>query len=332
MSAPSIPVIDVAPFLEGSASGKQQVATAIDQACRDIGFFTIVGHDVSQGLIREVRQSAAEFFALPLDKKQQVRRPAEEVSRGYNGFGDQALAYSIGEKSPPDLQESFGIGPDEVPADPYYTRDAAWTFFAPNLWPARPSGLRPAFNAYFRVMDTLSHTMMRIFAVALDLDECFFDDKVDKPVSTLRVFHYPRQTDRPRERQLRGGAHTDYGTVTILQCDDAPGGLQVRRRDDTWIDVESDPDALVVNIGDLMMCWTNDQWVSTMHRVANPPLELSQSDRISLVFFGQANHDAEIRCLESCHDADHPIKCPPTTTGDWFREKHMKVRYISADA
>lgn len=191
---------------------------------------------------------------MPLDEKQQVRRPAEEVSRGYNAFGDQALAYSIGEKSPPDLQESFGIGPDEVPDDPYYIYDAAWTFFAANVWPERPFGLRAAFNAYFHMMDDLSRTMMRVFAVALDLEEHFFDDKIDRPVSTLRVFHYPPQSEQPREGQRRGGAHTDYGTVTILQCDDAPGGLQVRNRDDMWIDARPDPGALVVNIGDLMMC------------------------------------------------------------------------------
>ena len=332
MSAPSIPVIDLAPYFKGTAKGKRQVAAAVDRACREIGFFTIVGHGVPPQLIDQVRESGAAFFALPLDEKRKVRRPAEEVSRGYNAFGDQALAYSIGEKSPPDLQESFGIGPDDVPDDPYYTGDAAWTFFALNLWPERPLALRSAFNAYFREMDGLSRTLMRIFAVALNLEEKFFDDKVDRPVSTLRVFHYPPQSGKPREGQLRGGAHTDYGTVTILQSDDAPGGLQVRRRDGTWVDVSPDPGALVVNIGDLMMCWTNDQWVSTLHRVANPPVEHDQHDRISLVFFGQANYDADIRCLESCHDADYPIKYPPTTTGNWFREKHMKVRYMSADA
>lgn len=330
MTIARIPVIDVAPFLAGSEREKYAVAQAIDQACREFGFLTIVGHGVSDDLVQATRAVAQEFFDLPLEQKQRTPRKSQASGRGYTLFGDQALAYSLGEESPPDLQESYGTGPlDEMPDDPYYTAPEAWTFFTPNVWPETPVAFRPLLTEYFARLDTLSRDLMRMFALALGLPENYFDGKVDRPVSSLRAVHYPPLTAAPRAGQLRAGAHSDYGSITILQTDDEAGCLQVKARDGGWIDVIPPPGAFVVNLGDLMSRWTNDRWISTLHRVAVPP-DGPGASRLSLVFFGQPNYDTVIECLPTCHGPNAPPKYPPITTVELSRAKHMKVRTMDA--
>ena len=140
---------------------------------------------------------------------------------------------------------------------------------------------------------------MDLFALALGLDEDFFVDKIDRPVSSMRAVHYPSLGTPPLAGQLRTGAHSDYGSITILQTDDADGCLQVKTHSGSWIDVISPDGAFVVNLGDLMSRWTNDRWISTLHRVAAPPAGDSGA-RLSLVFFGQPNYDIVIKCLPIC--------------------------------
>jgi isopenicillin N synthase-like dioxygenase len=119
-------------------------------------------------------------------------------------------------------------------------------------------------------MDQLIVFLMRLAALALRVDEAFFDDKVDRSIGTMRLNYYPAQAVPPAPGQLRASAHTDYGGFTILAGEDVPGGLQVLTRAGEWVDVATTPESFVVNIGDLLMRWTNDRWLSNMHRVVNP--------------------------------------------------------------
>ena len=210
------------------------------------------------------------FFDLPLADKQRVARPKPEQSRGYIGVGEENLAYGVGTATT-DLKEFFAIGPVDVPDAPYYTAAAAYPSFAPNVWPEEPAELRDVYTAYYHAMERLATALMRAFALALDLRERFFADKIDRHISGIRVINYPDQPVAPPAGQLRAGAHSDYGALTILKSENVPGGLQVLNRAGDWVDVEPPAGAFVVNIGDLMMHWTNDRWVSTLHRVVNPP-------------------------------------------------------------
>jgi isopenicillin N synthase-like dioxygenase len=167
---------------------------------------------------------------------------------------------------------------------------------------------------------------MRLFALALDLDEHWFDDKVDKHMTNFSVSNYPDQPHALPGSQLRAGAHTDYGSITILKTEDKPGGLEVRAADGRWAAVPIVPGAFIINIGDLMAQWTNDAWVSTMHRVVNPPRDQAAgSRRQSLIFFHQPNYDAVVECLPSCRGAG--AKYPPTTSGEhlWAKLQKMQV-------
>ena len=208
-------------------------------------------------------------------------------------------------------------------SDDAYHRARASSWFVPNIWPTQPPGFADALQAYFVTMETLACRLMRLFALALDLPPGFFDDKIDRHISNMYINYYPAQANPPEPGQLRAGAHTDYGSLTILAPTDAfeavPGlatsGLQVRDHAGAWHDVAPPPGTFVVNIGDLMAQWTNDRWVSTLHRVVNPPRAAAQTDRMSLVFFHQPNDDALIECLPSCC-IDTAPKYAPVTSGE----------------
>ncbi len=320
----TVPAIDIAPVTDGLAVARAAAARAVDRACADIGFFTISGHGVPEALCRRMMEVSRAFFDLPAVEKQAVRRPRPEQSRGYIAVGDENLSYSRGDVSTTDLKEFFAIGPVDVPDDEYHRRPEAYPSFAPNLWPVRPVELRAAWTEYYRAMEGLAARVMRIFAVALDLDEHFFDDKTDRHISGIRANHYPEQVEAPRPGQVRAGAHTDYGALTILLPDEVPG-LQVLSRAGEWIDVTPPPGAFVCNIGDLMQHWTNDRWTSTMHRVVNPPREAAASNRrLSIPFFHQPNYDALIECLPSCCGPDNPPRYEPVTSGQHRLTKFLR--------
>lgn len=322
-----VPLIDISGFSSTDPAAQAEVARQVRAACERIGFFLIAGHGVPEAMIAETQAASHRFFALPLEEKLEIKRLQQGVSRGYNRLADQSLSYSRGVAAPPDLQESINFGPIDVPDEPYYTEGHAPTHFAPNRYPARPENLGPLVKDYYRALEQLASRLMRIFAMALDLEPGFFDDKIDRHISSLRLAFYPDQGDAPEAGQLRAGAHTDYGSLTILRIEDAPGGLQVQDRDGRWVDVPAIPGSFVVNIGDLMQQWTNDRWVSTLHRVVNPPRDRALgSRRLSLVFFHQPNHDAMVECIPSCASTAEPPRYAPTTSGAHWRTKTGAAR------
>jgi isopenicillin N synthase-like dioxygenase len=308
-----IPLIDIQPFLQGSDMQKGEVARAVDRACRDVGFLVIAGHGVSAELRSEVEKAMMSFFSLPVELKQRWAATPDNV-RGYRGMNAMALSKSRGHDSPPDLMERFTIGQFDIPDDEYHTRRRQ-THFQDNRWPEVVPEVERTTRQYYREMERLASDLMRLLARALDLSETHFEPYFDKHFSTLVTNFYPPQQQEPKPGQLRAGAHTDYGSLTILTPSIAPGGLQVCNRDGVWEQVPQVAGTLLINLGDLMAQWTNDRWRSTLHRVVNPERNLAGQPRMSIVFFQQPNEDAVISCLPTCMDADHPAKYEPVSAG-----------------
>lgn len=328
MALREVPLVDIAPFLAGSAGGRCRVADQVGAACEEIGFLIVTGHGVPRDLVEATYDVSKRFFARPLDEKMKAR--GRDRSRGYGAIGEEALSYGLGMAAPADVKEGFYAGPMDVPDTAYFRAPEAAPHFVPNVWPEGPPELRAVWHAYYRHMERLASDIMRVFAVALDLRDRFFADKIDKHVSRVRAINYPDQPDPPLPGQLRAGEHTDYGTMTILRIEDAPGGLQVKTRQGEWLDVMAVPDAFVVNIGDLMMRWTNDRWISTLHRVVNPPRDSRLgTQRMSLAFFHQPNYDALIECLPSCQGPGNPAKYPPVTSGEYRNRKFSATTVAS---
>ena len=207
----------------------------------------------------------------------------------------------------------MSVGPDcgsTAPAAPA----EAW-IRSPSLWPERPAGLRPAWLAYYRAMADVAERLMSVMAVALDLPHDHFRPLIDRPISAMRALHYPALDGRPAGA-LRAGAHSDYGTLTILRTDDVEG-LEIQRTDGAWAPVEHRPDTFVVNLGDSIAQWTNDRWRSTVHRVSCA----SAASRQSIAFFHMANWDAVIECLPTCHVDGEAPRHAPVQAGPWLMRK-----------
>ena len=321
-----VPVIDLALARTGGPVDRRRVAGLIDQACVEIGFFAVTGHGVPEHVCRELRDAAHRFFAQPPGVKRLASPADERAPRGYHALGGEALAAANDAVAPPDLKEFYHVGPVDVRDDAYYTGARGRQFFPPNIWPDDPPAFRAAAISYYRAMHQLVGALMRLTALGLGIEETFFDDKVSRSIGTMRLNYYPRQVHAPLAGQLRAGAHTDYGGLTILNGEDVPGGLQVLTRSGRWIDVRTAPDQFVVNIGDLLMRWTNDRWLSNMHRVVNPPLaEGRNAPRLSIAFFNHPNWDVMIECVAPADQA----KYAPVMSGDYRNLKYAKTGFAT---
>ena len=318
----AVPSVDLGPFIASGAEDKRAVARAIGRACEDIGFFKIRGHGVGQEVVGRAFATADAFFANPQAVKDRFRPPTSASARGYHALRTKNLAKTLGYDNPPDLREQFYIGPLTSRAPEFAHIPGAAALYAENIWPDTPADYREAFITAYRTLETLGGTLMRVFAVALDVDERFFDDKIDRHFSTLPVNHYPEPEGEPLPNQIRAGEHTDFGSLTILAVSQRAGGLQVKLRDGAWLDVTAEPDEFIVNIADMMQRWTNDRWLSNVHRVVNPPAEArSGSKRMSLGYFLHPNYDAEIACLPTCQGPGNPPRYPPVPAGEMMRRK-----------
>jgi isopenicillin N synthase-like dioxygenase len=316
----SVPVVDLGEALAGGRTARMRAAAAIDSACRDIGFFAIDGHGVSALVVDDLRRAAHAFFAQPPAVKLAARHPVAGTNRGYHAAGGEALSAAMDAPTPPDLKEFFHVGPVDVGADAYYTSAEGRQHFTPNVWPVAPADFEHVAIAYYRAMSGLIRELMRLAALALSVDETSFDDKIDRSIGTMRLNYYPAQHGAPVPGQLRAGAHTDYGGFTILSGEDVPGGLQIRARDGRWVDVATTPMRFVVNIGDLLMRWTNDRWLSSLHRVVNPPARDGRP-RLSIAFFNHPNYDATIECIA----APSAARYPPVRSGDYRDLKYART-------
>jgi isopenicillin N synthase-like dioxygenase len=328
MTLLDVPVVDISPFRTGGIHEKRTVASLVDRACRDIGFLVIGGHGVPKDLIDAMEVVSQRFFDLPLEARQAVGRPAPDVSRGYVGLAGESVGRSRDQAATAgDLNESFIIGPIDVPDPAYAFAPAAGKHFAPNLWPRELPEMERVAAAYYRAVDSVAVTLMRIFAIALGLPERHFDAMVNRSISRLRLRNYPEPVTPPEPGQLRAGAHSDYGSLTILLAEDRPGGLQVCNSLGQWVDVPVIPGCFIVNIGDLMQRWTNDRWTSTLHRVVNPPSDkVAGSRRQSIVFFHNPNYDAEIRAIDTCVPSGASPKYASTTSGEHLRNLFVKTQ------
>jgi isopenicillin N synthase-like dioxygenase len=317
------PVIDLA----GMAAPQEEraaLARQVDAICRQTGFLAITGHGVPQPVIDAAWVAARAFFDLPLEEKRAVAPPYPGYPYGYFASEAESLAGSLGEDAPPDRKESFNIGPLERPPGLGPGLEADFCY-APSLWPAMPAELRSALSAYYREMEALAGRLMALFAPALDLPEDFFVPYIDRPISALRTLNYPHNDIPPLAGQLRAGAHSDYGSLTILRADAAPGGLEIRSPSGGWVAVPPVEGGFIINIGDLMAQWTNDRWVSTLHRVVNPPAQAGSTRRQSFAFFHQPNWDAEITCLPGCLPLGELPRYPATLSGPHLMAKFGKT-------
>jgi isopenicillin N synthase-like dioxygenase len=304
-----VPLIDLGPLRDGTAAGVARVAREIGAAARDIGFFAVANHGVPDALVAEMFAATRAFFALPLEEKDAL---AIEGSAAYLGYARAELE-RLDPTLPGDVKETFNMGRERAADDPDVLNGTP--FVAPNRWPALP-GFRATMVRYFETLTQVALDLHRAIAVDLGLPEHFFAGFYDRPLAAMRVLHYPPHPGDFDGTRYGAGPHTDYGGITLL-AQDGTEGLEVRRRDGTWIAVAPAAGTFVCNIGDAMMRWTNDVYVSNAHRVVNR----SGRERYSCAFFCEPNPDALIACIPACASPSRPAKYPPIAFSDFLRSK-----------
>jgi isopenicillin N synthase-like dioxygenase len=322
-----LPIIDISSFLDPSSSkeARSTTAKAINAACVNYGFFYLTGHGIPTTKLDEIINLAREFFALPLQEKNKIKRfdagspEGGDGARGYQGLGENVTG------GLQDMQEAIDWYRD-WPADKREPGDggpgSVKSLQGVNLWPEQPRDLEPVYTEYIERVKKVGEALVHAMGVALDLgppvegatpetqDEEVFVRNCNESFWVMRMIGYPPlttpSTPSPTNssssssdslEQFSCGAHTDYGCVTLLLTDPTPGALQVLLKDGTtWLNADPLPGAFVVNIGDMIERWTNGLWKSTKHRV----IHRGERYRVSVPFFYEPNFDAVVSPLAKC--------------------------------
>lgn len=311
MAPMKLAIVDIEPFIHGDDIARRRVARAFGDAFETTGFAVITGHGVPEALATGLYDAVTDFFLEPYAVKSGYIPPEQTKGRGYLPVGIESVAKTLSGETPPDLCEALVFTAPHRPGSE-----------ARNIWPAEPPRLAGLVQDWTRAMVALTGHLAQLSALALDLPEDHFASAYADPALVLRFVNYPDQVEPPRPGQMRYGEHHDYGALTILRQDAAPGGLQIRDSDGEWKEAGVVPGSFVINVGDLMARWTNNRWRSTLHRVSNPDRNLTGSTRrLSMVAFTGPNESSEVACLPSCTDAGHPPLFEPVTAGDYIRAK-----------
>ncbi|KAI6047504.1 hypothetical protein EDC04DRAFT_2864561 [Pisolithus marmoratus] len=317
-----IPLIDFSAFQTASSPfERRRVADAIVSAFKEVGFVYLTGHGIQPDVVENVYKKSAEFFKLPQHIKDQVAWDDPRANRGYVKVGrERVTRISDAEeiaalrKKAPDTKETMEIGRDW---------DPVWR----NKWPKETDvpGFKDTMLQFFQTCHNLHTVIMRSVALGMDLQEDFFEDKIDQQSHNLRLLSYPCMPIRllSEEGQARAGAHSDYGTLTLL-FQDSVGGLEVQNPcTQGFQPVPPIPGTVVINTGDLLARWSNDTLRSTLHQVVAPSTSKTCSAdvsdgmtpaRQSIAFFCNPNFDTVIESLPACVSASNPSKYPPITT------------------
>ena len=275
-----IPVIDIAALCAGGED--ESTVETIDRACRDIGFFYVVGHGFDDALIERLLESARRFFAQPESQKRALG--LDPAMRGYLPlyYRSQITDDFAGTSH----QEGFWIGAD-------FGDDLRHPLESANRWPKEPTSLRRDMSDYLAAIEPLAALLGQGFADALGQPRDFYARHFARPTSRLKLNHYPPQHNPERIDNIGVIPHTDSGAFTIL-WQDANGGLEVRSKNGEWVGAPPLADSFIVNIGDLLQYWSNGEYSSTQHRVINR----NGVDRYSIPYFVNPSADVTIAALD----------------------------------
>jgi isopenicillin N synthase-like dioxygenase len=291
-----IPVLDLAPYLQTKDHAHlQSIAAQLRQACEQVGFFSITGHQISPELIADILKATNAFHHLSLDKKQTILMDSPNWpvrGAGYLPLKNKKLPT----RNKGNLNEAFIVKID----DQISMND--------NQWPDENDidGFRMVTEKYAAAMEQLGKAMLPIFATALEVSEDFFDEAFIQPTYRLRMTHYPPVESQP-ESEYGIAPHVDTSFCTILLQDKA--GLTIfDERSQQWMQVPYLDNAFIINTGELLKQWSNDRFLSVKHFANN---NVSDSSRYSVPFFFNANAHYPMTCIPSCCSAENPPKYPP---------------------
>lgn len=308
-----IPIVDFAPFLHGGPDERLAVAREIARACHAIGFFYLKGHDVPLALRTAVFDQSTAFFHLPEAEKEKARATRD----WYRGWVPAPASDTLSRNSR--LFDQYRLQlewpPEERPDDPH-----AHIFGRANRWPSGMPAFRPAVEAWLGEMHALSMQILQAFALGLGLPEDRFDSYFQRPPSQLSLLYYPPLPPHADIDVSNTVSHTDEGPITILD-QEIVGGLEVKRRDGVWIQAPPVAGAFTINVGDMMMWWSNGHYLSNYHRVKNR----SGGERFSIPFFSNPDRDVVVAPLPELLADGAAANYPPVRVSDHLARFYAKL-------
>lgn len=302
-----LPLISIAGLLSENVEERRKTAAELGRACREVGFFYAIDHGIPRQVIDTAFAESRRFFALPTETKQTLSIKRSPHNRGYVAMADEKLNPESGA----DMKEAFNLGV-ELPED-HPEVVAGKPFRGLNFWPENLPGWRDNMLSYFDACLALGRIIHRGFSLDLGVAEDFFAPHLADPVVTMRILRYPASAGQSDRQDGGAGAHTDYGNLTLLATDTV-AGLEVLTRQGEWIDAPHVDGAFVCNIGDCLMRWSNDTYVSTPHRVRPP-----EQERYSIAYFLEANPDSVVDPKDIY--PDQAPKYEPVTFADYLKSR-----------
>ena len=298
-----IPIIDIEPLGRDDAN-EAKVARAIRDASEHVGFFYISNHGVPRRETQNIFKTCERFFSLPQAERDRIYLINSPNYRGYLPIG--ALGKNL--DRPRDLLESFNVGMELGPDD-VDVREGK-PLHGPNQWPPRLPGLRDEILHYYGLMERLMYRLLQGFALAAELPRNGFDDMFRKPLTQMRLLHYPAQ-EVVKDNMIGARAHRDFGFFTIL-LQDGVGGLEVSNRSEQWVVAPPIDDMFVVNVAEMLKRVTNGRFSSALHRVINR----YGRERYSVPFFVNPSYDVTLEPLPQFIDQEHPMQFDPYHVGE----------------
>jgi len=288
-----LPLIDVAGFRDARWHAE------LAEACADWGCFQIVNHGIEQALMEQTLTGMRQFFALPHEQKLAIERTADNAW----GFFDRELTKNVR-----DWKEIFDFGPDSDPG----AGDSAsrrWPR-ARAQWPAGLPEFRQTMEAFFHAAENVAAALLRGISSTLGMAPEYLAAGFGRGHSSfLRLNHYPI-CEAPDEH-LGISHHTDAGALTVLLADDQPG-LQFLQRGE-WRTVTPNPEALTINIGDIVQVWSNDRYLAPLHRV----LANASQPRYSAPFFYNPGYDTDYAPLAGVLTQTSPARYRTINWGEF---------------
>lgn len=311
-----IPVVDLDQFRNEQT--KMAFVDALGKAYEDVGFVAVTNHGIDHGLVERFYHQVKAFFGLPRETKHRYEIESLAGQRGYTSFGRE---HAKGSEAP-DLKEFWQFG------QPGNGEALDKSEYPDNLEVAELPDFNRTGLELYRNFEESGRLLLRAIALHLGLEEGWFDEAITNGNSILRAIHYPPITREPAS-SIRAEQHEDINLITLLVGASADG-LQVLTKDGEWVGVNTTPDMIVVNVGDMLQRLTNNRLKSTTHRVVNPPRELWHTSRMSVPFFLHPRSEVPLDCLESCVDAEHPKAYDDITAGQYLRERLIEIGLLKA--
>lgn len=307
----TIPLVNLQDYLNGSAAERETFIRRMGDALKDFGFFALENHGVDYRLIEKAYQLSAGFFDLDEATKKKYEHLELKGQRGFTSFGRE---HAKGQKAA-DLKEFWHVGRELSANNPLRAT------YPPNFWPSEIPEFKEVMTELYRQLDVCSMRLLEACSIYIGESPELLPAMAKDGNTILRVINYPEIPETRDPASIRAGAHEDINFITLL-CEATAGGLELLRRDGTWLPIHALKGQIIVDTGDMLQNLTNGLLKSTTHRVMNP--DNSRERRFSMPYFVHPRSEVDLSPLERSVQKTGGEKVYPAITAGQYLEQRLR--------